>query len=133
MHNELKAKLTHALLSVNGKDVECTLELEPLTGPDVILTVDGQGYKLTPVGCSTTLTVKDAETIDWLREKMETSTRREILHAMQANRAENERLLDLAEKAGIHTQVNNLGGGWTSLDYALKHVKDDDIDLDEEI
>jgi len=60
-------------------------------------------------------------------------TRREILHAMQANRAENERLLDLAEKAGIHTQVNNLGGGWTSLDYALQHVKDDGIDLDEEI
>lgn len=64
---------------------------------------------------------------------IEKTTPRSILHAMQANKVEHERLLDLAEKAGIYTQVNNLGGGWTSLDFALKHTKEAGIDLDEAI
>ena len=61
------------------------------------------------------------------------TTPRSILHAMQANRIENERLLDLAHKAGIYATANSLGGGFVSLDRALQLAARSGVDLDEEI
>ena len=62
------------------------------------------------------------------------TTPREILSKMQVNKAEHDRILDMAEKAGIYEVTNDVAGGWRSMNSAIrKAVDEQNINLDEEI